>query len=191
MSRWTRPRAWAASSAAATWATIATARSGSAGAPLDQQAAQVGAVDQVHRHEQQPVLLAGVVDRDDVRVAERDGDPRLASGSARGSASSPARSRRDHLQGDDVVERQVGRPVDDTHAAAAGDRPRCDGRRRWIPGSGRAWRDYTPARPRPATGRLRRERRRPTISASRSSVCWRSPGSGWTGETIRRSTPAS
>ena len=56
-----------------------------------EQAAQVGAVDQVHGHEQQAVLLAGVVDRDHVRVADRDRDPRLLA-EARGGSARPAAS---------------------------------------------------------------------------------------------------
>ena len=77
-------------------------------------AAQVGAVDQVHGHEQQAVLLAGVVDRDHVRVADRDRDPRLLAEAA-AEALVGGELRRDDLERDDVVERQVGRLVDDAH----------------------------------------------------------------------------
>ena len=43
-----------------------------------QQRAQVGAVDEAHRDEKPTARLARLVDRDDVRVVERRGEPRLA-----------------------------------------------------------------------------------------------------------------
>ena len=69
-----------------------------------QDAAQIGAVDQVHRHEQQPVLLPRVVDRDDVRVSDRDRDPRLL-GEAAAKTLVGGERRRDDLQRDEMVER--------------------------------------------------------------------------------------
>jgi len=86
--------------------------------PRPQQPAQVGAVDQVHGHEQQPVLLAGVMDRDHVRVADRDRDPRLLAEAAP-EALVLGQGRRDHLQRDHVVEREVGGAIDDAHPALA------------------------------------------------------------------------
>ena len=84
------------------------------------QRPQVGALDEVHRHEQDAVLLAGVADLDDVGVADRDGGPRLAH-EALAEPGVVGELRRDHLQRDDVVERQVGRPVDDSHPSPTGD----------------------------------------------------------------------
>ncbi|MEZ5061445.1 MAG: hypothetical protein R2700_08020 [Solirubrobacterales bacterium] len=43
----------------------------------DQEAPQVGAVDQVHGHEEAAVLLPRVMDRNDVGMAQRHRDPRL------------------------------------------------------------------------------------------------------------------
>jgi hypothetical protein len=50
-----------------------------------QQPAQVRALDQPHRDEQDAVLLVGLEDRDDVRVVDRGGRPG-PGGSARGNA---------------------------------------------------------------------------------------------------------
>ena len=85
-----------------------------------EQAAQVGALDQVHGHEQEPVLLAGVVNRNDVGVSQRDRDPRLV-GEAAAKAAVAGEVRRDHLERDDVIENEMGGAIDDPHAAAAGD----------------------------------------------------------------------
>ena len=54
------------------------------------QPREVGAVDVAHRHEQQAVLLARVVDRDHVRVLDRARRPRTRAGSGCGT---PRRSR--------------------------------------------------------------------------------------------------
>ena len=86
----------------------------------DQHPPQIRSVDEVHGHEQQAVLLAGVVDRDDVRVAQRDGDPRLGT-EALAEGVVCRQPRRDHLQGDDVIQRQVGGAIDGAHAAATRD----------------------------------------------------------------------
>ena len=50
-----------------------------------QQAREVGALDVAHRHVQQPVLLARVVDRDHVRVLDRRRRAELAPEAARGT----------------------------------------------------------------------------------------------------------
>jgi hypothetical protein len=87
---------------------------------LVEHPAQVLAVNEAHHLEEDAVLLTGAVDRDHIGVVERRGDPRLGD-------EPPAESRlvgqpgRDHLDGHDAVEIDVLRPVDDAHAAAAGD----------------------------------------------------------------------
>jgi hypothetical protein len=86
---------------------------------LDERA-QVGALDEAHRDEQQAVDLARVVDRHDVRVLERRGDPRLAL-EALAEVLVGREVRRDDLEGDRAVEREVRRPVDDAHPATPGD----------------------------------------------------------------------
>ena len=66
------------------------------------------------------VLLARVVDRDDVRMVERRGDLRLRDEAA--AEGRVARERgRDQLDRHVPVEREVGRPVDDAHTALARD----------------------------------------------------------------------
>ena len=47
-------------------------------AVLVEHPAEVGAVDEAHRDEQEVAVVAGLVDRDHVRVVERRRDPRLA-----------------------------------------------------------------------------------------------------------------
>ena len=142
----------------------------------DQHPPQVGAVDQVHGHEQQPVLLAGVVDRDDVRVAQRDGDPRLgAEALAEGvvgrqlAARSPSARRRDRAPGG-----WRGRRCPCRRGPRS---PRSGGRRRWLPDSGPAWTALYPRRPdRGGGSRPQAGAAAPTIAASRSIVCVRSAG---------------
>ena len=70
-SRWMRPRSWAASSAAATWDEQADGAFGVERPLAAQQLPQVGSLDVAHRDEQGAVRLAGLEDRDDVRVVER------------------------------------------------------------------------------------------------------------------------
>ena len=83
-----------------------------------QHRAQVLALDVAHDLEQHAVLLARVVDRDDVRMVERRGDLRLRDEAA--AEGRVVRQRgRDQLDGDVPVEREVGRPVDDAHATLA------------------------------------------------------------------------
>ena len=120
MSRWTRPFACAASSAEATCETTSTASSGSKPPLAVQKASQVGALDEVHRHEQEPVLLARVMDGDHIRVADRDRDPRLRLEALAEGLVSRARAR-DQLQRDDVVEREVPRAIDHAESAAPRD----------------------------------------------------------------------
>ena len=87
---------------------------------LGEQGAQVGALDEAHRHVEPVALLPGVVDRHDVRMLERGGDPALAL-EAGAELVVPGDARRDQLQRDPAIERQIGRPIHDAHAAAAGD----------------------------------------------------------------------
>ena len=76
-SRCTRPCSWAASSASPTWSKSAHGpRRPAAGRP-PARPPQVVPDDVAHRDEQQPVGVAGLVDRDDVRVVQRRGQPRL------------------------------------------------------------------------------------------------------------------
>ena len=77
-SRWTSPRAWAASRALATWPTIATRATASSRPASRIDLLQVGALDVAHRDEQDAVGLVRVVDRHDVRVVDRSGELRFA-----------------------------------------------------------------------------------------------------------------
>ena len=83
-----------------------------------QQRAQVLALDVAHDLEQHAVLLARVVDRDHVRMIERRGDLRLRDEAAAEGRVVGERGR-DQLDGHVPVEGEVGRPVDDAHAALA------------------------------------------------------------------------
>ncbi len=85
-----------------------------------QQARQVGALDVAHRHVQQPVLLARVVDRDHVGMLDRGRRAELAP-EAPAELVVVGELGRDHLQRDLAVERDVRRAVDDAHPAAPGD----------------------------------------------------------------------
>ena len=59
-----------------------------------EQRLQIAALDVAHRQEELPVLLAGLVDRDDVRVVERGGEPRLVEeAAAEALVARPARGR--------------------------------------------------------------------------------------------------
>ena len=86
-----------------------------------EHAPQVVALDEAHRQVELPVVLPGLVDRDHVRMVERCGEPRLAQ-EAGAEALVLGQLRRDQLERDGTLERQVGRPVDDAHAAAADQR---------------------------------------------------------------------
>ena len=121
-SRCTRPRAWAASRASATRATIRAARPG--GMPLGRggdQVLEARALDEAHRDEEAPVVVAGAVDRDDVRVLEARGGERLAHEEL-AQVGRRRRARADQLQRDGAPELGVVGAVDDAHAADAGER---------------------------------------------------------------------
>jgi hypothetical protein len=64
---------------------------------------------------------ARLVDRDDARVLERGGEPRLVE-EAHPEALVLGQFGRDQLQRDRPPERQVGRSVDDAHPSAADHR---------------------------------------------------------------------
>src|SRR3954453_13757988 len=128
-SRWARPAAWAASSAAPSGGRVA--RRAERGDPLRgaprgepalaaQQRVQVGPRHVAHDEVEVAVLLAGAVDRDDVGVVDRGGEARLAL-----EALAQRRVRRavgrDQLERDGPPEPQVRRSVDHAHAAGAED----------------------------------------------------------------------
>ena len=121
MSRWTSPRACAASSAPQTWARTSDAHLRLEGALALDHRAQVGALDVAHRDVELPLLLARLVERDHVRVLDLGGDlglvlEPLAERRVGGQVG------RDQLQRHLPVEPQLGSAVDDAHAAPAGDR---------------------------------------------------------------------
>ena len=82
---------------------------------------EVAPFDVAHGQVQLPALLARLVDRHDVRVVERRGQPRLLE-------EAPAESLvlgqlgRDQFQGDGPLKRQVSRAIDDAHPAAGDQR---------------------------------------------------------------------
>jgi hypothetical protein len=82
--------------------------------------AQVGALHVAHRLVEHAVVLAGVVERQHVRVIDRRGDARLAL-----EALAQARVVRelgdDQLERHDALKCHLCRAVDDSHAAASGD----------------------------------------------------------------------
>ena len=86
-----------------------------------EDASEVVALDEAHRQVELPVVLAGLVDRDHVRMVERGGEAWLAQ-EAGTERLVLGQLRRDQLQRDRALERQVDRPVDDAHAAAADQR---------------------------------------------------------------------
>ena len=86
-----------------------------------EQVLQVRALHVAHDEVEVPGLLARRVDGDHVRVVDRGGDPRLAL-EALAEAGVAGAVGGDELEGDGPAERQLRRPVDDAHAAAAGDR---------------------------------------------------------------------
>ena len=90
---------------------------GASGPSLAHRGGEVVPVDEAHRDEERAVLLAGLVDRDDVRVLEGGRDARLAL-----EALAELRVGRelghDDLQRHAAAEATVGRKVDDAHAAA-------------------------------------------------------------------------
>ena len=86
-----------------------------------EQALQVGPGHVAHDEVEVAALLAGRVDRDHVGMVDRRRDARLAlEALAEAGIARPLGG--DQLDGDGPAERQLGRAVDDAHAAAAGDR---------------------------------------------------------------------
>ncbi len=69
------------------------------------------ALDEAHGQVELAVVLAGLVDRDHVRVVERGGETRLAQ-EARPEALVLGELRGDQLQRHRPLQRQVGGPVD-------------------------------------------------------------------------------
>ena len=90
-------------------------------APSRRSGLQVAALDHAHRDVQLPVDLARVVDRDDVRMLERGRHPRLGE-EALAERDVVGELRREQLQCDVTVEREVVSAVDDAHPAAAEQR---------------------------------------------------------------------
>jgi hypothetical protein len=78
--------------------------------------AQIEALDDSHRQKEVTALLAGLVNRDDVRVVDRRGEPRFTAEAVAKSLLGGQRRGQD-LEGAVLVERQVARAVDDSHAA--------------------------------------------------------------------------
>ena len=83
-----------------------------------EQRAKVGAVHEPHREIDTAVDVAGVVDRDDVRVLERHHELRLARESL-AEAIVARQGRRHQLERDRSLQAQVVGPVHDAHPAAA------------------------------------------------------------------------
>ena len=85
------------------------------------QLVQVGPRDPAHHEVQPPVLLAGLVDGDHVRVIDRGRHPRLAL-EALAEVAVGGVLGGDQLERDRAAQRDLGGAVDDPHPAAAGDR---------------------------------------------------------------------
>ena len=86
-----------------------------------QQRLEVASVDEPHRQVQPAVGLAGVVDRDDVRVLERGGQLGLSEEAC--PEAIVLRQLGGHeLERERALQAHVVRPVDDAHAAPA-DQP--------------------------------------------------------------------
>ena len=97
---------------------------------------QVVAVDEAHGDVGPPVVLAVVMDRDDVRVLDRRRGARFVQ-EALADARIAEPARRDDLQGHGPVEAELGGLVDDAHPPATGDRFHA------VPGELRDWRVRT------------------------------------------------
>ncbi len=78
MSRWTSPRPWAYSSAEATWRPTCAACDGERRRPGVEHPPQRAALEQLHDHERDALVLAPVVDGHHVRVVERGSELCLA-----------------------------------------------------------------------------------------------------------------
>jgi len=120
MSRWTMPRACAASSASAIWA--ARSRSVSIGSACpSMRCFRVWPFEQLHHDEVLPVVircLPDVVNGADMRMVERGCGSRFALKTLH-RLRVGGEVRREELQGHLSSEPRVFRAVDDAHAAAA------------------------------------------------------------------------
>ena len=96
---------------------MARARSGRECAVPPQERLEIRAVDIPHRDEEAAVGLAGLVDRDDVRVVEARREPRLAQQSL-AEALVVGERFREELERDRPLEPNVARAVDVAHATA-------------------------------------------------------------------------
>src|SRR5262249_48074500 len=81
---------------------------------------QAGAVDELHAEVVQAVVLADLVDRDDLGVVEVGHRLGLVAESPDLLGAGPG-PRPDHLDGDQAVEAELAGLVDDPHAAVAED----------------------------------------------------------------------
>ena len=88
--------------------------------PVRDEPPQVGAADELHREVEPVVRLAGLVHRDDVRMVERGLEHRLAAEPG-GELRVGREVRREHLQRDRALERELRRLVHDAHPAAPED----------------------------------------------------------------------
>ena len=111
------PRRWATSMARARTSTIRAASSTGWGLPPIRRG-EAAALDVLEREVGQAVVLADLVDLDDVRVLDRGDGPGLGlePDEVPGLRTGPGP---DHLQGDEPVEPRLPRLVDDPHAAPA------------------------------------------------------------------------
>ena len=118
-SRWMISCACAASSAPATCSRIASASCGSSGPPSSISCSRSGPLHVAHRDVDEPVVVARVVDRDDVRVVDRGDRLRLADE----ALAEVARRRRAPARASSAppcaCSRQVLGLVDEAHAAAS------------------------------------------------------------------------
>ena len=90
-------------------------------AAVANQRAQVVAGHEPHRDVRDPVVLAGRVHRDHVRVVDAGRGARLGQ-KARADVVVVEQLRRDHLQRHDPVEIELERAIDDAHPAPANER---------------------------------------------------------------------
>ena len=84
----------------------------------DDQVPQVGAVHQVHRQEEHSVVLTRVVDRHDVGMVQRGGDPGLAPEPLPKHVVL-SQFRGEHLERIYAIECGVGRAIDHPHPPTA------------------------------------------------------------------------
>ena len=88
------------------------------GVAISRQLLEVRALDIAHRDVEQALCIARVVDRDDVRVGDRSGSPRLTHESL-AEALVLGQIRWKQFQRDDVAEPRILGPVHHAHASAA------------------------------------------------------------------------